>query len=72
MYTVTVTGFGHTRTYRDIESEMHDEFYVRAIDLFVKDIGVNRLPQMWNKVLEGLTCSHTYTPSHKDQEMSTQ
>lgn len=66
MYNITVSGFGLTKTYREVECEFHEEFYVRSIDMFLdtlKEIGKYPEGLSHMEILVQLNCIHTYKSS---------
>ena len=59
MYDITISGFGKTRTYKEAECEMHDEFYVSSIDRFYKEISkIGIKPFKYDSFLELINCTH--------------
>lgn len=60
MYTIKIIGYGLTETYKDIERELHEEFYVNAIDRFEESLqkqGI-KYPKDHIEFLLNLKCSH--------------
>lgn len=61
MYDITVSGFGHRETYKRLEMGWHEEFYVRAIELFVRDLkslDIEIPPLTWTDFLCKLDCTY--------------
>ena len=60
MYNITVKGYHHSRIYKNQEVEMHDEFFVKSLDMFfayLKGRAVD-LPKDWDEFLSKVECSY--------------
>lgn len=63
-YNITISGYGYTKTYKNLESQLHDEMFVQALDLFYHDLKALEIVKeqlkipKYNIFIEEVKCSY--------------